>query len=145
MTGRRTHRRGWWRCESPGGGGHLVVLANGVGGCVHRHLVRGHGRGPCRARAGLTRRVVRPAVYYLTPGAQRPGWHTGVNPSMAKIALTVALKRDNGTQIGSSLSSGDKATFSEAKAAVDAVLAGRVATATTDLQELQDAQNALNS
>ncbi len=64
---------------------------------------------------------------------------------MAKVNLLVTLKRDNGSVIGTNISSGDKATFSEAKAAVDAVVAARVATASTDLAELQDAQNALNS
>lgn len=64
---------------------------------------------------------------------------------MAKINLNMSLKRNNGTTLVASIASGDKATFTEAKDAIAAALQTRVDTASTDLSDLQDAQNAFNS
>lgn len=64
---------------------------------------------------------------------------------MAKINLIVQLKRNNGSNIGSSINSGDKASFTEAKDAVAVIVQQRVDTASTDLADLQDAQGAFNS
>lgn len=64
---------------------------------------------------------------------------------MAKLNLQVSLKKDDGSLIGSTISSGDKATRSEAEAAIAAVIASRVATSQADTQALVDAQNAFNS
>jgi hypothetical protein len=64
---------------------------------------------------------------------------------MAKISLSVTLKKDNGSQLGSSISSGDKSSFTEARDAVAAVIAGRVATAQQDAADLEAAQAAFNS
>lgn len=64
---------------------------------------------------------------------------------MAKLTLSVQLKKDNGTVLGSQITSGDKATFSEAKDAIAAVIAGRVATAQQDAADLEAAQAAFLS
>lgn len=64
---------------------------------------------------------------------------------MAKLSLQVSLKKDNGVQIGSTISSGDHTTKTAAEAAIAAVIAARVATAQGDAQDLVDAQNAFNS
>lgn len=64
---------------------------------------------------------------------------------MAKLSLQASLKKNDGTLIGSTISSGDKATRSEAEAAIAAVIATRVANAQADAQELVDAQNAFNT
>lgn len=64
---------------------------------------------------------------------------------MAKLSLQVSLKKDDGSLIGSTISSGDKATRTEAEAAIAAVIATRVATAQADADALVAAQNAFAS
>lgn len=64
---------------------------------------------------------------------------------MAKLSLQVSLKRNDGTLIGSTITSGDKPTRSDAEAAIAAVIANRVADAQGAAQDLVDAQAAFNS
>lgn len=64
---------------------------------------------------------------------------------MAKVALTVTLKNDNNVVIpGGSISSGDKATFTEAKDAVAATLAARKQASQNDVASFEQAENAFN-
>lgn len=64
---------------------------------------------------------------------------------MAKLNLQVILKKDDGTALGNPINSGDKATKSEAVAAISATIAARVAAAQGAAQDLVDAETAFNS
>jgi hypothetical protein len=63
---------------------------------------------------------------------------------MAKIAMTVTLKKSDGSQLGTSISV-EKPTKSEAEAAIGAVIQARVDAGSTAQADLVDAQNAFNS
>lgn len=63
---------------------------------------------------------------------------------MAKIALSVTLKKDNGTPIGPSILK-EASTHSAAKALVDAEVQARVDAANGAAADLLDAQSAFNS
>lgn len=64
---------------------------------------------------------------------------------MAKLNLQVSLKKDDGTLIGSVISSGDKPTRTAALEAINAVIQQRVETAQGAAQDIVDAQAAFNS
>lgn len=63
---------------------------------------------------------------------------------MAKIALSLTVKKNDGSALVTGIASGDKDTFSEAKAAIVAQFDARVQAATQNAQDFQDAQAALN-
>lgn len=64
---------------------------------------------------------------------------------MAKIDMTVQLKNNAGATLGAAISVSNKATKSEAEAAIATVIQQRVDAATSNASDLQDAQNAFNS
>lgn len=64
---------------------------------------------------------------------------------MAKIDMTVQLKNNSGVSLGGPIAVSNKATKSEAEAAVAAVIQQRVDAATGAAADLQDAQNAFNA
>lgn len=64
---------------------------------------------------------------------------------MAKLSLSVQLKKDNGTSIGSAITSGDRTSLTEAKAVVQAEIDARKAVAAATSQDLIDADAAFNS
>ncbi len=64
---------------------------------------------------------------------------------MAKLDITVALRKDDGTQIGQTINSGQKNTRSECESAIAAVIQTRVDAANGAAADLVAAQNAFNS
>lgn len=64
---------------------------------------------------------------------------------MAKVNLICQLKKNDGTLLGSNISSGDKASKTEALDAIAAVIQQRVDAANGAAADLVDAQNAFNS
>lgn len=63
---------------------------------------------------------------------------------MAKLSLAVTLRKNDGTAISQVLQSGNKDTFTEAKAALQAQITPIVNAATQNAQDLQDAQAAFD-
>ena len=64
---------------------------------------------------------------------------------MAKIALNVTLKKNDGTNLTTSFVSGNKDTFSEAKAAIAAQVDAAVASANQNATDFNDAKTAFES
>lgn len=64
---------------------------------------------------------------------------------MAKLNIQVSLKKNDGSLLGSTISSGDKATKTEALQAIADVIQARVDAAQQAAGDLVDAQNAFNS
>ncbi len=63
---------------------------------------------------------------------------------MAKLTVQVQLKKDDGSLLGSSISS-EKPTKSEALAVIASVIQARVDAAQQGAADMVDAQNAFNS
>lgn len=64
---------------------------------------------------------------------------------MAKVQLVCTLRKNDGTQLGEPINSGNKDSRTEAEAAISTVIQNRVNAAQGAAQDLVDAQNAFNS
>ncbi len=64
---------------------------------------------------------------------------------MAKLSLSVQLKKDSGASLGSTINSGDHTSFTAAKAAVQAEITARRAVADAAAADLEAADAAFNS
>jgi hypothetical protein len=64
---------------------------------------------------------------------------------MAKMDISVTLRKDNGTNIGTTISVANQPSRTAAEAAVSAVIQARVDVAVVAQQDLLDAQAAFNS